>query len=54
MDVLFADGLTAEEAGAFMLSTGELCPEASDQYYSALSDGFFDVYSDAYYDPGTP
>jgi hypothetical protein len=41
VDVLFADGLTAEEADAFMLSAEELVPEASDQYYSALSDDVF-------------
>jgi hypothetical protein len=29
-------------------------PEASEQYFSSLSDEFYNVYSDAYYDSGTP
>lgn len=38
--------------------TGQSMYDISDQFLSAckdkLSDDFFDVYSDAYYDPGTP
>jgi hypothetical protein len=33
---------------------GKMCPEVSDQFYSALLDDYYDVYSDAFYDPGTP
>jgi hypothetical protein len=29
-------------------------PESSDLFLSAISDEFYDVYSDAYYDTGTP
>ena len=67
-DVLFADGLSAEEAEAYYgggLSAEEAevyyigatsgpAPDMSDQFYSAFSDEFYEVYSDAYYDPGTP
>jgi hypothetical protein len=53
--VLFADGLTAEEADALQgVDGGGLHPESSDSFLSAISDEFYDVYSDAYYDTGTP
>jgi hypothetical protein len=55
LDVLFADGLTAEEAGALHgVDGGGLLPESSDLFLSAISDEFYDDYSDAYYDTGTP
>jgi hypothetical protein len=55
LDVLFADGLTAEEADALQgVDGGGLHPESSDLFLSAISDEFYDVYSDAYYDTGTP
>jgi hypothetical protein len=55
LDVLFADGLTAEEAGALHgVDGGGLLPESADLFLSAISDEFYDVYSDAYYDTGTP
>jgi hypothetical protein len=59
LDVLFADGLTAEEADALQgvdggTPTGGLHPESSDPFHSAISDEFYDVYSDAYFDTGTP
>jgi hypothetical protein len=31
-----------------------LHPESSDLFLSAISDEFYDVYSGAYYDSGTP
>jgi hypothetical protein len=59
LDVMFADGLTAEEAEALLgadgdTPTGGLPPESPDSFLSATSDEFYDVYSDAYYDTGTP
>ena len=55
LDVMFADGLTAEEAEALLgADGGGLPPESSDSFLSAISDEFYDVYSDAYYDTGTP
>jgi hypothetical protein len=55
LDVLFADGLTDEEADALQgVDGGGLHPESSDLFLSAISDEFYDVYSDAYYDTGTP
>jgi hypothetical protein len=55
LGVLFADGLTAEEADALQdVDGGGLHPESSDLFLSAISDEFYDVYSDAYYDSGTP
>jgi hypothetical protein len=55
LDVLFADGLTAEEADDLQgVDGGGLHPESSDMFLSATSDEFYDVYSDAYYDTGTP
>jgi hypothetical protein len=56
LDVLFAEGLSAVEAGFVDQESGagELCPELSEQFFSAVSDDYYDVYSDAYYDPGTP
>ena len=53
VQVLFADGLSAEEAEA-LFGSDALPPDVSDQFFSALSDEFYDVYSDAYYDTGTP
>ena len=53
LDVLFADGLTAEEADALQGVDG-VRPESPDLFFSAISDEFYDVYSDAYYDTGTP
>ena len=54
LDVLFADGLTAEEADALLgVDEGGLPPELSDFCLSAISDEFCDGYSDAYYDTGT-
>jgi hypothetical protein len=52
VDVLYADGLSAAEAEA--LWSGGLSAEESSQYYSATSDDFFEVYSDAFYDVTTP
>jgi hypothetical protein len=52
VDVLYADGLSAVEAGS--LWSGGLSSEESSQYYSAMSDDFFEVYSDAWYDVMTP
>jgi hypothetical protein len=54
LEVLFAEGLSAEEAETLLGGAAGLEPEVSDQFYSALSDEFYDVYSDAYYDTGTP
>jgi hypothetical protein len=55
LDVMFADGLTAEEAEALLgADGGGLPPESPDSFLSAISDEFYDVYSDAYYDTGTP
>jgi hypothetical protein len=42
-------GLTAEEAEALLdADGGGLPPESSDSFLSAISDEFYDVYSDAY------
>jgi hypothetical protein len=49
---MFADGLSAEEAERMW--SGGLSSEESSHYYSAVSDDFFDVYSDVYYDATTP
>jgi hypothetical protein len=55
LDVMFADGLTAEEAEALLgADGGGLPPKSSDSFLSVISDEFYDVYSDAYYDTGTP
>jgi hypothetical protein len=55
LGVLFADGLTAEEADALQgVDGGGLHPESSDLFLSEILDEFYDVYSDAYYDSGTP
>jgi hypothetical protein len=55
LDVLFADGLTAEEADVLLgVEEGDLGPDSSDLFLCAISDEFYDVYSDAYYDTGTP
>ena len=55
LEVLFADGLSAEEADALMSADGVgMPPELSDQFHSALSDEYYDVYSDAYYDSDAP
>jgi hypothetical protein len=55
LDVLFADGLTTEEADALQgVDGGGLHPQYSDLFLSAISNEFYDVYSDAYYDTGTP
>jgi hypothetical protein len=55
LEVLFAEGLSAEEAEALLdVGADELPHEASELYLSAISDDFYDAYSDAYYDPGTP
>jgi hypothetical protein len=57
LEVLFADGLSAEEADALMradTSGDAMPPEASDLFHSALSDEYYDVYSDAYYDTDAP
>jgi hypothetical protein len=55
LEVLFADGLSAEEADALMSADGVgMRPELSDQFHSALSDEYYDVYSDAYYDSDAP
>jgi hypothetical protein len=52
---MFAVGLTAEEAEALLgADGGGLPPESPDSFLSAISDEFYDVYSDAYYDTGTP
>jgi hypothetical protein len=55
LDVMFADGLTAEEADALLGADGGggVPPESPDSFLSAISDEFHDVYSDAYYDTGT-
>ena len=53
VEVLFADGLSAEEAEA-LFGGDVLPPDVSDQFFSALSDEFYDALSDAYYDTGTP
>jgi hypothetical protein len=53
LDVLLADGLTAAEADALLGADGGLHPESFDLFLSAISDEFYDVYSDAYYDTGT-
>jgi hypothetical protein len=53
LEVLFADGLSAEEADAVM-SGGGLTPQASDLFHSALSDEYYDVYLYAYYDTDAP
>jgi hypothetical protein len=48
-------GLTAEEAEALLgADGGGLPPESPDSFLSAVSDEFCDVFSDAYYDTGTP
>jgi hypothetical protein len=48
-------GVIAEEADAHQgVDGGGLHPESSDLFLSAISDEFYDVYSDAYYDTGTP
>ncbi len=53
--MLFAEGLSAEEAEALLdVGADELPHEASELYFSAMSDDFYDVYSDAYFDTGTP
>jgi hypothetical protein len=45
----------AEEAEALLSADGGgLPPESPDSFLSAISDEFYDVYSDAYYDTGTP
>jgi hypothetical protein len=55
MEVMFTDGLSAEEAEVIVVGENEgVLPEASEQYFSSLSDEFYDVYSDAYCDSGTP
>ena len=56
LEVLFAEGLSAEEADALMSANrGGMPPEVSDQFHSALSDEYYDVYSDAYYEmPNEP
>jgi hypothetical protein len=55
LDVLCADELTAEEADVLLgVEDGDLGPKSSDLFLSAISDEFYDVYSDAYYDTGTP
>jgi hypothetical protein len=46
VDVLFADGLSVEAAARVW--NGGLSSEESSQYYSAMSDDFYDVYSDAF------
>jgi hypothetical protein len=52
VDVMFADGLSVEEAERMW--SGGLSSEESSHHYSAVSDNFFDVYSDAFYDATTP
>jgi len=42
VDVLYADGLSAAEAGS--LWSGGLSSEESSPYYSATSDDYFEVY----------
>jgi hypothetical protein len=55
LEVLFADGLSAEEADALMSADGVgMPPKLSDQFHSALSDEYYDVFSDAYYDSHAP
>mgnify|MGYP001807670288 CR=1 FL=1 len=45
----------AEEADALLgVDGGGLPPESSDLFLSAVLDEFYDVYSDAYCDTGTP
>jgi hypothetical protein len=45
--VLCAEGLSAGEADALMSADGGgMPPEVSDQFHSALSDEYHDVYSD--------
>mgnify|MGYP001807096788 CR=1 FL=1 len=47
LDVMFADGLTAEEADALLGDhAGGLHPESSDSFLSVIPDEFYDVYSD--------
>ncbi len=61
-ELFWADAVSAEEAEAVMglvLEEQEVVEvqELSDQFFSALSEEFHDVYSDAYYDAlsvGTP
>lgn len=43
LDVLFADGLSAEEAGALIPGVEGLCPGSSDQFFSVLSDDFYSL-----------
>jgi hypothetical protein len=51
LNVMFADGLTAEEAEALLgADGGGLPPESSDSFLGAISPFFYDVYSDAYYE----
>jgi hypothetical protein len=45
--ILLAEALLGADGGG-------LHPESSDLFLSAISDEFYDVYSDAYYDTGTP
>jgi hypothetical protein len=57
--VYFSSRLTgrhvAEEAEALLgADGGGLPPESPDSFLSAISDECYDVYSDAYYDTGTP
>jgi hypothetical protein len=61
LEVLFADGLSAEEADALMsvatlinVDGGGLPPETSHLFLSALSDELYAVYSDAYYGTDAP
>ena len=55
-EVLFAEGLSAEEAAVYygVDSYDSQEAEVSDRFYSALSDDYYDALSDAYYDAGTP
>jgi hypothetical protein len=46
---------SSEEAEALLgADGGGLPPKPPDSFLSAISDEFYDVYSDAYYDTGTP
>jgi hypothetical protein len=50
-------GMLGCVANAFMLGLGGSCPEASDQFFSVLSnnsDDFFGAHSDSYLELGTP
>jgi hypothetical protein len=46
--------LSDDEVNMVMGDIGGVPTEVSEQFFSSLSDEYHDVYSDAYYDSGTP